>query len=507
VVLLTAGLPALVAVQYRSLVAGPGDVASLAALAENPAVRTLFGPPVGLDDAGGFTVWRTGTVVAVLLAVWALLVTTRVSRGEEDAGRAELLLAGSLRLPAVLLRQVVVLTGVCALAGLALAGTMAAVGTRPAGALTFGAATGLVGGVATALGALTGQLAPDRRVAATLAGALVAVALLLRMVADGVPALAWVSWLTPFGLASLVSPFTADRWPPLVALLAMAVGLVALALVAARSRDLGAGLLAVSASHGGRPGALRSLPRLALRRSRRSLYSWAAGLGLYFLLLGALATSLTGFLRDNPRFAELAGQAGFGGLATVEGYVAALFPLLAVPVGAFVATRAAATAEDEDAGRLVLLLALPVARRRWVLVEVAVLTAGAVALLLTAGASAWLGARLVDAPLPLGGSLAGALSVLPVTLLCLGAAVAALGWVPSAVLPVGVLPAAGGYLLLVLVDTFGWPDRVRGLSPFDHLAAVPAQPWDGVGAAGLLLVAVLLTVLGLVGYERRDLRG
>ncbi|HEX2072990.1 MAG TPA: hypothetical protein VHF92_04330 [Geodermatophilus sp.] len=64
-----AGLPALVVVQYRGLDGAIGT-ASLSALAENPAIRTLFGPPVALDDPGGFTVWRTGTVLAVLVGVW-----------------------------------------------------------------------------------------------------------------------------------------------------------------------------------------------------------------------------------------------------------------------------------------------------------------------------------------------------------------------------------------------------------------------------------------------------
>ena len=34
----------------------------------NPAIRILFGRPVALDDPGGFTVWRTGTPLAVLVA-------------------------------------------------------------------------------------------------------------------------------------------------------------------------------------------------------------------------------------------------------------------------------------------------------------------------------------------------------------------------------------------------------------------------------------------------------
>ena len=98
VALIAGGLPAFVAVEYRDTFAGAIGAASLAGLAENPAIRTLFGRPVALDDPGGFTVWRTGTVLAVLVGVWAALTATRLTRGEEEAGRWDLLLAGRLRL-------------------------------------------------------------------------------------------------------------------------------------------------------------------------------------------------------------------------------------------------------------------------------------------------------------------------------------------------------------------------------------------------------------------------
>ena len=72
---------------------------------------------------------------------------------------------------------------------------------------------------------------------------------------------------------------------------------------------------------------------------------------------------------------------------------------------------------------------------------------------------------------------------------------------------IGVLPAAGGYLLLVFAESFRWPDWVRSLSPFDHLAPVPAAPVDVAGALGMLVVAAALAAVGLAAYARRDLRG
>ncbi len=50
-----AGVSALVVVQHRGL-GGALGTGSFAALTENPAIRTLFGPPLALDNPGGFTV-------------------------------------------------------------------------------------------------------------------------------------------------------------------------------------------------------------------------------------------------------------------------------------------------------------------------------------------------------------------------------------------------------------------------------------------------------------------
>jgi ABC-2 type transport system permease protein len=148
-----------------------------------------------------------------------------------------------------------------------------------------------------------------------------------------------------------------------------------------------------------------------------------------------------------------------------------------------------------------------VGRARWAATEAAVVTGAAVVLAAAAGLATWAGAVWVDAGLGLGQALGGALAVLPVGLLCLGAALAALGWAPAAVLAVGVSPAVGGYLLLVLADTFGWPDEIRWFSPFAHLADVPAEPWNAPGAAGMLAVAAALAAAGCLRYARRDLRG
>jgi ABC-2 type transport system permease protein len=507
VLLLAAGLSALVAVQYRDTFAEAFDVASLRALAENPAIRVLFGAPVALEDPGGFTVWRTGTFAAVLVGVWALLTATRITRGEEDARRWDLLLAGRLRLRTLVARHLTVLVAALALIGAAVAAAMILAGTQVTGSALYGLALALVGVGYAALGTLLAQLVATRQTAAGLAAAALGAGLLLRMIADLGPAAGWLRWSTPFGLLAQVQPYAADRAAPLVVLTAVGAGLCAAALAAAGRRDVGAGLFPVEDTRAARPRLLRSLPRFAVRRVLRGLAGWAAGLAAYSLLIGLLAVSLTDFLADNARFADLAAQAGFAHLGTVEGYVGALFGLLPIPLGAYAAARVAADAAEEIDRRLTLLFALPVSRLRWIGTEAAVIAVACALLAATAGVAVWVGTVFVGAALGLPAALAGALNALPVTLLCLGAALLALGWWPQAALPVGLLPAAGGFLLQLLAETFRWPSWVARLSPFAHVASVPAAPPDWLGAAGLLAVAAGLAALGTARYTRRDLRG
>ena len=65
-----------------------------AAYGSNKATSALFGPAPELQTVAGFTVFKISMTLMVLGAVWGLLTSTRLLRGEEDSGRWELLLAG-----------------------------------------------------------------------------------------------------------------------------------------------------------------------------------------------------------------------------------------------------------------------------------------------------------------------------------------------------------------------------------------------------------------------------
>jgi len=507
VALVSGGMSAVVAATYDSVIAGaPGGARSLAALAANPAVRTLFGEPVALDEAGGFTVWRVGTVLAVLLGTWAGLATVRVLRGEEDAGRWELLLAGRVPIASAVRRHLVVLIAATLVSGAAVAVALVAAGTAVTGAVVHGVSLALIGVFFVGVGGVAAQLWPNRGAAAGATVAVLVAGLLARMVGDGVAALGWLRWLSPFGLAALARPYDADRVLPLAVLAAASITLLTAGPVAARHRDVRGGVLGGAHSRRSRGALLGSAPSFAVRSTLRPLAAWALGIAAFFLLIGLISESMTGFLRDNPQFAELARQSGFE-LDAVQGYAATLFTLLAVPLGGFAVSRIAALAGAERARRLDLLLAAPLARAQLLAAEVAATAAGVLALAATAAFATWAGTTATSTPLGLGDALAGAANTLPVAALGLATALLALGWAARAVVAVGMLPTAGGFLLTVLADSVDAPAWVAALSPFDHLALVPGSPPDVPAALVMLALAAGIGAIGVLGYHRRDIRG
>src|ERR1019366_1039773 len=63
-------------------------------LAGNAGLKVLMGDTHQIESISGFVTWRVTGVMALVAAVWGLLVSIKAMRGEESVGRWELFLAG-----------------------------------------------------------------------------------------------------------------------------------------------------------------------------------------------------------------------------------------------------------------------------------------------------------------------------------------------------------------------------------------------------------------------------
>ena len=493
-------------VAYRRTYPSVGDRLRFAqSFGEDKVVRLFYGTPYDLLSTQGYAAWRVGGVLSIFAAVWGFLAATRALRGEEDAGRQELVLSGIVgRRRAYLAALVAIGAGAAAIWLATLAGLLAG-GLAVPGSAYLALAIISVGLAFVGVGALAAQIAGSRRVANEISAGVMVLALLLRVAGDTSGTLHWVRWATPLGWSEELRAFTGAR--PLVLLLPLAAAgllLVAAGAISER-RDVGAALLGSRDAGAPRLGLLGGPTRLAFRRERGSLVAWAVGIGAFAVLFGVISDSVAAGIPASlqRRLEEL----GLTAITTPSGYLGLTFLFFVLAISLFACTQIAAARQEEAAERLETLLALPVGRRAWLVGRLLLAVAGAVGLALIAGFAAWAGARSQGAGVSLSDMLAAGANCLPAALLFLGLATLAFAVVPRA----GVMVAYGlvsvAFLWELVGPALSAPDWTLAPSPFHHIGLVPTQAFEPGAAIAMLAIGVAAAVCAIAVFERRDLAG
>jgi ABC-2 type transport system permease protein len=478
------------------------DLDQAARASEDNAAAIVFnGPAQGLDTVGGQVAFQTGTFGLILMGLMSVFMLGRWTRGEEEAGRAELvrsLPVGAHAMPAAALLVVGamnVLTG--ALITLALVG----LGLPAAGSVVFGLSFTLFGLFMAACTLVAAQVSENTRVVYGIGGLVLGAAFLVRAIGDvGNHA---VSWLSPIGWAQKTRPFAGDEWWAFLVIIVATALLAWLASGLARRRDLGAALVAP------RPGPARASPSLgaplglATRLQRGSVIGWSAGMVALAVSYGSITDSINDFIKDNKSLTDIVAAQGNGTI--IEQYLAMSFRILALVAAGFAIQSALRIRSEEAGGRAETVLATPVSRSRWAGSHLTLAFGGTVLVLALVGIAFGASAAAVTGDTAaLGDAVVGTLAFVPAVWVLVGFAVVLVGLAPRAT---GATWGVLGFCFVVgmfgqVLDLPAW---VQDLSPFQHVPRYPAASFDAVPLAVLLVLAVALTAIGLAGLQRRDL--
>jgi ABC-2 type transport system permease protein len=484
--------------------------AQVAALTSgNRGLVILLGPIGDIASVGGYTVYKIFVFLTTIGAIWALLAGTRLLRGEEDAGRWSLVLAGSTR-PAR--ATAATLVSLALAVGVVFAGTLVlsllaardpALGLGAAQVVLYCLSLVIAPAVFAAVGALTSQLVHTRRAATGLALAVFGVTFVLRMIGDAGSGTHWLLWSTPFGWIELIRPFTENNvWPLLPAVIAVAA-LATASIVLADRRDVGEGVLAVQDVRPLRPRGLGSVFGLTARLELPVLTAWCAGAAVAGFGLGVFARLTTQALPTS--FGDTLSKYGVHG-SFVNEYLGIAFLLTATVVALLPAGQVGAAAAEETSGRLTHILSRPARRRTWLLGRlllplVAIVIAGVLG-----GLGTWVGAGSQGVDLGLLTLLGAGLNVIPTGVVALGIGAVLLSAAPRA----AATTVYGLVLWSVFIDMLtpfaSGLDWLKHLSLFNYMALVPGQKADPTTITVTALVGVLLCAAAVFLFERQDIR-
>ena len=471
-----------------------------AAMESNPALVAMTGPARALNTVGGQVTWQSAAFGAIMAGLMSMFIVGRHTRGEEESGRDELVRASAVGRRAPVTATVLEVVLANALFGTLVAASLVSVPLAVADSVALGVGAALAGAAFGGVALVAAQLTSTTRATYGLTGAVLAGAYALRAVGDvGNEVL---SWLSPIGWYQQMYAFSGLRWWPALPLAALAVVMVAAAYAVLERRDIGAGILA---ARPGPPHASRALGTsfgLAWRLQRGSVIGWALGLALTGLAYGSIGDSAGDLIGDNPA-AEQMLTAGAGDI--VAGFQAVSLVMLALLTAGFAVSSALRPRGEELAGRAEPVLATAAWRSRWLLGNVAVTVLGTVLVLGVAGLGMGVGYALVtgkgDAIWPLTWQT---LTWLPAVLVLSGLTRLLHGVRPR-LATLGWLGLGYAVVVLVLAEVLRFPDWMRDLSPFEHLALVPAADFDAAAFAGVLGVATLLGLTGWFAFTRRDI--
>jgi ABC-2 type transport system permease protein len=483
------------------------ELAALGDMEGIPAFEALVGRYVEPATVEGLTLSRWG-MFGILAAVWGMLAGAKLLRGAEEAGHVEPLRAGVISPRAFLASALAALftTHLVFMVAIGLGHT--AGGMDAATSWATGGAIALLTASSATGAALTSQLAPTRRRAVGMVGIALGAALGLRVLAAATVTPDWVWWTTPFGwIGFLHETDGARHWIFLAFGLLLAVLLVATFTCA--GRDLHAARIGV-----GDEGVVRRQRRpvggqvgLAIRLTAPPARTWGLIVALFALVFGLVARDFAEAAAALPATVEVVEQMGIIGLDTPAGIIAwTLSMFVGLLVSVFVAGQVAAIREEEATWRIEHLLARPLGRLRWLVTRVLTVAVAAVAIAVTGGIVAWFATVLVDVPITFGDGLLAGLNVVPVALLVLGIGIGLFGLLPRVAVPLTYGLVVGAFALDFVGGLLELPTWVLDLSPFRHLASVPAVDMDLGAALVMLLVGVVAAAIGMMAFRRRDLQ-
>lgn len=469
-------------------------------------LRLFYGVPRDIATVAGFAEFRLVGILSVITAGWAVFAASRALRGEEEAGRWELMLSGAVGRGAAALAAMAALLLECVALWLSAAIALLLVGVIP-GDFTVGQAMLTAAAfVAPAtlfatIGGLACQLAGTTRGAQALGGAALAAALLLRIAAD-TAGMAWLRWASPLGWAEEIHPVTGLR-AGVFALFAVATLVVGgLTVAIAARRDVARGLWPGRRTVKSHNALLGSPTQAAARDELPTLLVWLLGAGTFAVILGAFSKSIA----EEAKKSDLNSALGTN-INTASGYLALSFVLFGLVIALFAAAQVNSIHGEESSGRLETLFGLPTDRMSWLAGRLALGVTSCIALSLAVALLAWVGAAARGAGVGLGALLAAGANCIPAALLFLGIGTLLFAVVPRHSGGATIALVGVAFLWELIGAAVGAPSWVLSLSPYEHVSAVPQSAFDGNGATAMLVIGTIAAIAGGAVFVRRDIQG
>lgn len=498
----------LVAKSFTALYSTAGERQAIAETMRNPAMSAMVGRGYGLDNYtnGAMMAHQMLLFTAIAVAIMSILFVARHTRAEEEDGRLELIRSLPTGRLSSLSATIIVMFGINTLLALVTGFGLYALRIESIdlkGSLLYGAALGAIGIFFTAATAVFAQLAESSRGATGLSFILLGLAYLIRAAGDVGNEI--LSWFSPLGWVLSAEVYVNNYSWPILLTVGVAIILVILALYLNAIRDLAAGFLRSKRGREYASPFLQSPTGLMLRLQRTGLVTWAIGMYILGASYGSVLGDLEAFFEGNDMLEDL--LTPIEGFSLTEQFIAMLMSIMAMFCTIPALLAMLKLVEEERKNRTEHLLSRAVSRTRLIGSSYLASTIIAFVMLSLTVLGLWsAGVITMESGIAFSALYGAAIVYLPAMLVMIGVAMLFVGYVPKLKGFVWIY-LLYSFVVVYLGGLFQFPEWLSKLTPFGHIPQLPVEDLDFMKISILTMIAIGLMIVGIIGYNRRDIHG
>lgn len=486
------------------------QTAFAASLKNVPGLGVMYGEAANLVSPAGYMVYRTVAFLGLIAAIWAVITATRLFRGQEEDGRWELIVSGAVSSRRA---SISVLSGFLSASLLSFGIAAAIIAASSAasnlqlsfsGGIRIAIAIYLPALVFASLGYVASQFAITRRRALSYSLYPLIGFFVLRAIGNTIPNLYWLKNTTPFGWAERFNPILDPQYGWLFALIGTAIICATMAFYLVGKRDMGASLLRESDQARSKFFLLKSSAALAVRQTATSTFTWAlSAIGISFLM-AAIAKVAVQAVDDSPSL-----KAAFlkvGSSNDIQIAFLSIGSVLTVMIILLVATAGIASIRRSEAKNyLDTILVAPVRRSRWLVERLAIITISMIIISVLSVATTWAVAQSQHVSIDLGNILLVGITMVGTAFFTLGIGTFIYGTMPRFAVTSMYALIGWSFLLDTIGSVVTLNDIVAKSSLFHYVSPSLTGSPDWKTFTWLISLGIVLMVIGLVSFNRRDI--
>lgn len=474
---------------------------------ENPAVIAMIGThDFSNYTLGVMTAHEMLLLTAVVVGLMSILLVTRHTRADEEDGRIELIRSLPVGRLSNLNAAIVVYTVINVILALLVGFGLYALNIESMdleGSLLYGVVLGATGIMFVGVTAIFAQLTESSRGTIGFSIAVLLIAYLVRGMTD--VSNDALSWISPLGWVTKTETYGANNWLPVLLMIGFSIILFIVAYYLNSIRDLESGFLPTKPGKIHASNFLQTPTGLAFRLQRTGIISWAIGMFVMGVTYGSVMGDLDSFFEGNEMMTQL--LAAGEGLSISEQFLPTLMVVMAVIATAPPVLAINKLIGEEKKGRIEHLLGRAVSRTKVMGSYLFVSILNGFVMLSLAAIGLWSAATAVmEEPFEFGMVYGMAIAYYPAILIMISVAVFLIGYLPRLTSLVW-LYVLFSFIVLYFGGLFQLDDWITNLSPFGHIPQVPVEDMTWVPIIILVVIAAIVTVLGFIGYNKRDIEG